>query len=330
LRWVFFVIEPHKENTDYGRRIMQSDVVAAMNECLPDITKAAEMEKKNDKKNVAENHKLELKALANGKLSCTPVAGPGGEQQLKFASGGNELLLGLNGMAVKEWKINKREWVASDGELGLGVPAFWEPVFFPLSSYQVKKIEPGGSGIIVFAEHQIRIQECQTLSGLLIRQRVEVGNDCSSLKIKTELVNNASAETGMEDLIAGFRYHNLPDCGSVIMKKQSEKVFFSRKYEKNMLFAVPGKEEAAMKMKKLFHIPDAPAAITETEAVFVSSNGKFSITMKTDPASLFAGFAVWDTPDQKAASFEPFFSPVTIKAQKSAAFSICWQAEEME
>jgi hypothetical protein len=216
-----------------------------------------------------------------------------------------------------------------DGEHGLGVPAFWEPVFFPFSGYQVKKIEPGDSGIIVVAEHQISGQECQPLRDLLIRHRIEVGGDVSSLKIKTELVNNASAETGMEDLIVGFRYHNLPACGSVIMKKQSEKVVFSRKYE-NMLFTLPGKEEAAMKMKKLFRIPDDPAAITEPEAVFISKERKISIAMKASPASEFAGFAVWDTPAQNTASFEPFFSPVTIKAQKSAVFSICWQAEEME
>lgn len=333
LRWAFFVIEPFKEKTDYGRKITVSDVNAAMNKHLPGITKAADIEKKADDAEEAENKKSELKPLSNGKLSCTPVNGPEGEQQLKFKSGDNELLLGLNGMLVKSWKINKNEFVSIDPEnkLGLGLPAFWQAPAMVIEPYHVKKFEATKSGIMIAAERTVTAKDSAPLEYITIRQKIEVDSDCGSVRFDTELLNATSDETGPRDITVGFRYHNMPlyigDGGSVVMKDSGKELIFKRKFER-MLFAMPQAAASAAQMKKLFEITVPEIKITAPEAVFISKDGKQSVTMQLAPASEFAGFACWDTPTLKSPTFEPFFNPVTIKSQQSAKYSISFEVKK--
>ncbi|OGV49212.1 MAG: hypothetical protein A2017_06000 [Lentisphaerae bacterium GWF2_44_16] len=331
LRWVFFVIKPFKEKTDYGRKITLSDVTAAMERHLPEITKAADIEKKNDAAEEAENQKSELKPLSNGKLSCTPVNGNEGEQQLKFTSGDNELLLGLNGMCIKSWKINKNEFVFSDnGKLGLGLPAFWQPPAMIMAPYHVKKFETVGTGIMIVAERPVTVKESAPLEYITVRQKIGINSDCSAVRIETELLNTSSDETGPRDITVGFRYHNIPlwigDGGSVVMKNNGKEFVFKRKFER-ILFAMPQAAASAEKIKKLFEVGNPEIGITEPEAVFVSKDNKTAVKMKLTPASAFAGFAVWDTPTLKSPTFEAFFTPVTIKSQQSAKFSMSLMQE---
>ncbi len=327
LRWAFFVIEPYNEKTDYGRKITMSDVTAAMDNHLPEITKAADVEKKNDEAEDLENRKSELKSLSSGNLSCTPGNGSEGEQQLKFKSGDNELLLGINGMAVKSWKISNREFVSIDihGKLGFGFPSFWQPPAMIMSTYHVKKIETTESGIMAVAECVITAKESVALEGITIRQKIEVGSDCSSVKIETELMNTTSDETGPRAITCGFRYHNMPLClgdgGSVVMKNDLGELVFKRKFER-MLFAMPQDSGTVAQMKKLFEIASPEINILAPEAVFVSRDNKLSASIRLTPAAVFAGFACWDVPVLKSPTFEPFFNPVTIKSQESAKYSM--------
>jgi hypothetical protein len=333
LRWAFFVIEPYKEKTNYGRKISVSDVNAAKTKHLPEITKAADIEKKNDDAEEAENKKSELKPLVNGKLSCTPVNGPEKEQQLKFKSGDNELLLGLNGMVVKSWKINKNEFVAIDpeGKLGIGLPAFWQPAEMIMAPYHVKKLETSKSGIMIIAERAITVKDSAALEYITVRQKIEVNTDCASVKFETELLNTTSAETGPRDITVGFRYHNMPLCigdgGSVVMKDAGKDLVFKRKFER-MLFAMPQSVASAPLVKKLFEIATPGIEITAPEATFISNDNKLSVTMQLTPAATFAGFAVWDTPNLKSPTFEPFFNPVTIKSQESAKYSMSLEVKK--
>lgn len=325
LRWAFFLIEPFNEKMDYGRKITQSDVVGAMKRHLPEISKAAAIEKQADDAEEAENKKSELKALSSGKLSCLPLDGPGGEQQLKFNSGDNELLLSLNGMIVKSWKINKNEFVSSDQKLGFGFPAFWHPPAKFILPYHVKKLEALPSGITIIAERTLNVRDSAALEYLTIRQKIEIACDCASVKFETELLNATSAETGPRDITAGFRYHNMPLClgsgGCIVMVNNKQKVVFNRKFER-ILFAMSPVTSSAIQVKKLFEIVIPEVEITAPEAVFISKDGKLSVRMLPGPEQSFAGFACWDTPDLRASTFEPFFNLVTIKSGQSLKYSM--------
>jgi len=310
-----------------------SDVNAAMNKHLPEITKAADIEKKADAAEEAENKKSELKPLSNGKLSCTPVNGLEGEQQLKFKSGDNELLLGLNGMLVKSWKINKNEFISidPDGKLGLGLPAFWQPAAMVIEPYHVKKFEAAKSGILIIAERTVTAKDSPALEYITIRQKIEIDSDCGSVKFDTELLNATSDETGPRDITVGFRYHNMPlyigDGGSVVMKDGEKVLIFKRKFER-MLFAMPQASGSSEQMKKLFEISAPEIKITAAEAIFISKDSKLSVAMQLAPSSTFAGFACWDTPTLKSPSFEPFFNPVTIKTKKSTKYSMSFEVKK--
>ena len=332
LRWAFFVIEPFEKNVDYGLKITPSAVIEAMKSHLPEITKAAELENKKDAAEDFENRQSELKPLSSGKLSCTPVNTPEGEQQLNFKSGENELLIGLNGMLVKSWKIGKNEVVSiePDGKFGLGFPAFWQPSATIVAPYHVKRFEATVSGITLVAERAMTAKDSPTLDYVTVRQKIEVDSACTSIRIETELLNTTSDETGPRDITVGFRYHNMPLCigdgGSVVMKENAQKVVFIRKFER-MLFAASRDSGAAASIKKLFAITAPEIKITAPEAVFISKDNKLSVAMRLSPAELFAGFACWDTPDLKSPSFEPFFSPVTIKSQESVKYSMSFEVK---
>ncbi len=332
LRWAFFVIEPFEKNADYGLKITAAAVLEAMKSHLPEITKAAEVENKKDAAEDFENRQSELKPLSSGKLSCVPVNSPGGEQQLNFKSGENELIIGLNGMLVKSWRIGKNEVVSidPDGKFGLGFPAFWRPSATIVVPYHVKKFEATDSGITVMAERAMTAKDSAALDYVIVRQRIEIDSACTAVKFETELLNNTSDETGPHDITVGFRYHNMPLCigdgGAVAMKEDAQELVFKRKFER-MLFATPRDPATAASVKKLFAITAPEIKITAPEAVFISKDNKLSVTMRLAPADLFAGFACWDTPDLKSPSFEPFFSPVTIKSQESSKYSMSFEVK---
>lgn len=332
LRWAFFVVEPFENNKAYGVKMPPSAVLKAMKEHLPEIAKEAELENKKDAAEDFENRQSELKPLSSGKLSCTPLISPEGEQQLRFKSGENELLVGLNGMLVKSWKIGKDEVVSvdPDGKFGLGFPAFWQPSATIVVPYQVKRFEATASGIVIVAERNMTAKDSPALDYLTVRQKIEVDSACSSVKFETELLNGTSDETGPRDMTVGFRYHNMPLCigdgGTVVMRENDRDVVFKRKLER-MLFATPRDSGTAASMKKLFSVTSPEIKITAPEAVFISKDNKLSLTMRLAPADLFAGFACWDTPSLKSPSFEPFFSPVTIKSQESVKYTMTFEVK---
>ena len=337
MRWAFFVIEPFREKTDYGRKIIPTDVAAAMNSHLPEITKAADIEKKRDAAEDAANQKSDLREISSGKLSCTPITGAKEEQQLKFKSGDNELLVGLNGMLVKSWKVNASELVSSEdgGKFGLGFPAFWQPSATLAIPYLVKKLEATPSGIMIVAERAITVKDLAKIPGseplefIAVRQKIEVDSDCKSVKFETELLNVSSDETGPRDITVAFRYHNMPMClgeGTVAMKDNGQEVVFKRKFQR-MLFATPQAAASVPQIKKLYEIALPKVKITAPEAVFIPKDGKPSVTMQLAPAAEFAGFASWDQPSMKVPTFEAFFNPVTIKSQKSAKYSMSFEVK---
>ena len=184
---------------------------------------------------------------------------------------------------------------------------------------------------MIIAERAITVKDSAALEYITVRQKIEVNTDCSTVKFETELLNTTSAETGPRDITVGFRYHNMPLCigdgGSVVMKNAGQDLVFKRKFER-MLFAMPQSVASAPLVKKLFEIGAPGIEITALETIFVSNDNKLSVTMQLTPAATFAGFAVWDTPNLKSPTFEPFFNPVTIKSQESAKYSMSFEVKK--
>ena len=108
--------------------------------------------------------------------------------------------------------------------------------------------------------------------------------------------------------------------GSILMT-QNGKTYTYKRNLKRMVFSV-GKTDSGMKMKKLFACTEDPVVIDNGTVILRNPASADQVTIKAYPEKLFAGYAVWDTPQHQVPTFEPFFHPVTIRNGEQAAFSI--------
>ena len=328
LRWVFFTIEKSDKAALPGKKIFPRQLKEAMKAHLPAIEKGAAEERVLDEAIEAEFRKSELRPLANGALKCTPAAGKDDSQVLLFNAGKNTLTFELQNCTLKNWTIDGILW----GE-AFGVPMFWEPANAATARYTVTKQEVVPEGIRVVAEKLFNRQNSAALEHLTIRQTILVSKDLRTLKISTELIDSHNAETGSGSFTLGFRYHFFPGNmndrkGDILMSSKGKELIFTRKM-KRQIYAL-GMTPATQKISKLFECADAPVLL-DNGTVFMRKEGaKDRVRMQGFPQKLFGGYAVWDTPDNKFPTFEPFFQPVTIKDGQKAAFSIELKAEKIK
>ena len=210
---------------------------------------------------------------------------------------------------------------------------FWQPANAAAARYTVTKQEVVPGGIRIVAEKLFNRQNSAALEHLTIRQSVLVSKDLRTLKITTELIDSHNAETGSGSFTLGFRYHFFPGNmndrkGDILMSSKGKELIFTRKL-KRQIYAF-GNTPATQKIHKLFECADAPIFI-DNGTVFMRKQGvKERVRIQAFPEKLFGGYAVWDTPDNKFPTFEPFFTPVTIRDGQKAAFSIELKAEKVK
>ncbi|MBQ9770348.1 MAG: hypothetical protein IJW23_00840 [Lentisphaeria bacterium] len=319
LKWVFFRIEPVSAEAAQLKKIAPAHVKKAMNAHLPAIRKAAAEDAVLDAATEAEYKKSELRTLVAGPLKCTPAVGKNG-QRLVFTSGKSSLSFDLHHCVIRDWNVDGTLWTPA-----FGVPSFWLPAHSGEALYQVVKQDITPDGILVTAEKLFNRKISPKLEHLKVRHSILVSRDLRTVKISTILIDAHNSETGGGGFTLGFRYQSFPanmgaKDGSILMT-QNGKTYTYKRNLKRMVFSV-GKTDSGMKMKKLFACTEDPVVIDNGTVILRNPASADQVTIKAYPEKLFAGYAVWDTPQHQVPTFEPFFHPVTIRNGEQAAFSI--------
>ena len=326
LRWAFFRIEPAGKEVSAYKKITPQQLLSAMKKRLSVIDKAAAEEKKQDDAIEEEFRKAELRTLVNGPLKCMPAPGREGGQVLNFSSGKNSLSFDLQHCAIRNWVIDGTLWSEQ-----MGRPMFWEPSNAADARYRIVRQDVEGSGITVTAERLFNRRNSAALEHLTIRQTMFVSKDLRSLKLTTELIDSHNAETGGGGFTLGFRYHFFPGnmdgrSGEILLSSGGKPYNYQRTMER-LIFA-KGKSASAAKIGKLFECHNTPLLIDKSDVSLRHKKSGDVLKIKAAPEKLFAGYAVWDTPNLKYPTFEPFFHPVSIENGKSAVFTLEMKAEK--
>ena len=317
LRWAFFRIEPAGKDNVAFENVKQNEVRTAMKKHLPEIRKQAAKDAELDALEDAEYQKAELRTLVNGALKCTALS-KGDAQSLHFTSGKNSVLLDVSQGIVRSWNVRNKELINS-----FGIPIFWKPAVSESARYRVTKQDVTPDGMIVTMERLFTSKNDAALEHLLVRHTVKVSRDLEKLTIKTALIDGHNSETGGGGFTLGFRYQCFPSNigfgGKIRMISGGKEYIYSRNMKRNV-FAV-GMTESAKIMKKLFACVDDPVLIDRSCAILEYGNA-LKVRLTAYPEKQFAGYAVWDTPNLKHPTFEPFFHPVPVTPGKPAEFGL--------
>ena len=325
LRWSFIRIEPAGKIPAAAVKVTQKDIKNAIPRHLPAIQKAAAADAKLDAKEDAEYQKAELRTLKNGPLNCTAATSAGDSQSLRFVSGKNSLLLEVSSCVIRSWNVNGRELVG-----GFGIPIFWKPASSVSAQYRMTKQDVTPEGMTVTMERLFTRKNDAALEHLLVKHTVNVSKDLEKVTMKTELIDGHNSETGGGGFTLGFRYQcfpaNIGNNGKIAMTSGGKEYIYSRNMKRN-LFSV-GMTESAKIMKKLFECVDGPVLIDNSRVRLQFADKGPVVSLKATPEKLFAGYAVWDAPDLKFPTFEPFFHPVSVSPGKPMEFSIELKVEK--
>lgn len=331
MRWAFFTIAPYDEKAEYGRAIRPIQWEKERKERENILNAAAEKEALRDRAEDREFRKSELRSMKSGMLECHPRKAKDGSQILEFTSGKNALSLTLNGMAVQNWSVNGVELLAGTRTSGFGAPAFWRPPLQIEQPFLVKDQTAIPGGLRITAERSLNKKNSPALEFLKIRQTLDVSESLEKITIRTVLINGNDSETGMASVTLGFRYHILPLClgkgGALELFAENGTPLAFRRKQERMVFAL-GTSDSAHAMKQLFQAPGNPVLIGSNLVYWRNAGVPFQVKMTTEPAKQLAGFACWDTPNLVAPTFEPFYHPVTIPAEKSVEYSISLTVEQ--
>lgn len=326
LRWAFFRVEPAALAPAMSKKVTPRQLEDASKAHLSAIQKAVKEENALDDAIEAEFRKSELRVLSKGALKCLPVTEADGSQKLLFTSGKNSLTFELNHCAVKNWKIDGSLWIDT-----MGKPMFWQPSNNAPALYKVTKQELVKEGIQVTVEKLFTRRDAAALEHLTVRSTLLVSPDLRSLKITTTLIDSHNAETGGGGFTLGFRYHLFPGnmdgkTGDILLKAKGKDLLLPRTFERHVF--AKNMSSSAQQVNKLFECTRPPVLIDNSTVFLRRGKSPDRIRLQAYPEKLFAGYAVWDTPQLPFPTFEPFFHAVSIERGKNAVFTIELKAEK--
>ncbi len=307
MRCVVYEITPGSASTN-GEFWTLKQLDSLLAERRADLEQAAIADRKYEELyGVRESTLVNLKS---GTMTCTADQAKG---LLRLSDGANTLELNCRNMSVSDWQVNGVPVVSVNGNYGWGTTAFWEPSVMFKAPYRVVKQESVDGGIRIIGELPVNNQVCVELDGLLIRQTVEVTDNCRKTTLKTELVNRSTDEAP-RPFTMGLRYHGMPmapavENGKILLYNGAQTVEHHRNFGRTMYST--GDATFEEKVTKTFGIAGQPVRITSAKAELVWP--KLTGTLFVTPADRLAGFALWDGPSQLTTTFEPCFQLVELK-----------------
>lgn len=335
LRWAFFVVEPFRENVDYGKVITPEEMDATMAERLPTIGNAMAFEKEKAAKNVAgENVGLpdysKISGIKQGALSlAVEKAEPGSAVKVALNAPESRLVIDLaKGGRISSWKASERELVFQDKTMGLAVDAFWLPVGSGrvTGPYEFESQDISDKAVSLRLKRVLTEKDNNKLAGMTLLKTITLSDSGRKLDISTEVINTTDAA-----LTFSFRYHNmsafveiLNACsGTAVMKDGEKEVTFKREFLLKMfkMRNVSDPElEAATKLDNEFRIDS-------DKVVFESPNFPFKAVHSVSRPNELFGYAFWDAGNLACSTFESLFTKVTLPPRKSWSAAVSWKLE---
>ena len=169
-----------------------------------------------------------------------------------------------------------------------------------------KKI-PGGIEIVT--EKLILDRDDPQLSGLTIRQRVQLTDKLTRISVKTSIINNT-----VRSISFGVRYNMMPAFpavkgGFTRIVSNGKAIDFKRDMNR-ALYTTGIDKVCESAVRKLFGIKTPNREITPGEFYFLAPGAQAQLFIT--PRDALAGVAVWDEGRQLAGTFEPCFKYMTL------------------
>ena len=114
--------------------------------------------------------------------------------------------------------------------------------------------------------------------------------------------------------------------GDILLKAKGKDLLLPRTFERHVF--AKNMSSSAQQVNKLFECTRPPVLIDNSTVFLRRGKSPDRIRLQAYPEKLFAGYAVWDTPQLPFPTFEPFFHAVSIERGKNAVFSIELKAEK--
>ena len=305
LRWVFFEIAPCDAPAAVAQ--MTAAVMAKEKLNLDKANKAAaDAEEARDKALMSENDFGEWKTFKSGGLSCK-VIDPKDKNFLSVTSGKNSVVINPRGLVISSWLING----VPQTEPNFSMTCFWSPGKNGMQSrnaYRVTEQKMTSQGLRITGVCVTSGRSYPAMVGMKITRILTFSKDLTSLTVET-IVSNPT-EISVNDV--GFRWYFMPsawnnsngghmEIGGEKFKRPHGYSFYKKDID-------PASETV---IRRIFLVKRPSIPIKGEILSFVAPKSR-SMKIKLQPAALFGGVAVWDTPDLFAATCEPFYKPRTI------------------
>ena len=263
---------------------------------------------------------IALKDMTSDGISCKVNTQ---KQTMTFASRKNSVVLAAREMSILDWRIDGRKLIAGNPVSGFGTAVFWEPSWQPQGAYRVVKQEKIKGGFRIVGEMYVTSSAQPHLEALNVRQAWEITDLCRKISLKTALENVSTNEAPRIHALA-LRYHCFPvaparEKGCAEIPCNREFLRYVRNFRQALFSTGDGYFETTV--GKIFRISDPVRRISAPSVVFTAP-GLPRMRITLSPAKEFAGFAVWDSPKQFCATFEPCFKKVILNSREKIEYGM--------
>lgn len=263
---------------------------------------------------------IALKDMTSDGISCKVNTQ---KQTMTFASRKNSVVLAAREMSILDWRIDGRKLIAGNPVSGFGTAVFWEPSWQPQGAYRVVKQEKIKGGFRIVGEMYVTSSAQPHLEALNVRQTWEITDLCRKISLKTALENVSANEAPRIHALA-LRYHCFPvaparENGCAEIPSNREFLRYVRNFRQALFSTGDGYFESTV--GKIFRVSEQVRRISAPSVVFAAP-GFPRMRVTLSPAKEFAGFAVWDSPKQFCATFEPCFKKVILKSREKIEYGM--------
>ncbi len=336
MRWEFFVIEPAKNNADYGETVSPEFVAAEMKKRLPAIQaayakeheKAQTWEKRyavdlNDEREATSGPSFEFGVLPNvasGKVNLTP-AGQGASAAINVSAPDYSLKLhpAQGGVITDLLTPAGLRLDTPQKDFGIGM----DTVLFPARNrfdlrrrMRVAEITPVKEGVLVVLERKLSPGDNRNLRGMVLTKRILFRPD--GFDLETILSNHSGKE-----LEITCRQHNFAPVnravngvsgtvtvgGKTFPRDMKHKLLRTGKAEPGMEKMLGMKSESISSGDMVFSAPWSPVKITATPL---------------NPEKLY-GILMWEGGSGTTAEY--LYAPVILRPGESLRSGSVWRIQ---
>ena len=333
----FLVLEPYRENSDYGTPLLLSDIkkrsegeVSELNKKFADRISQIKRLQEPDKAPAESFNESRVTALEQKNFSAV-IEENNGVKYYKMSNGRQTVLVNPSyGATVKSWRINGREMVFGEKEVGV----LCKDRFYIPQDYMNSKIL---SGVYQFVEHAVgddsigvefkRAINTGPLAGFHLSKRFRVDDGVNGFTVRYGITNGQS-----ESRTIGFWVFNCPEALRKDDRAQPSLRFGGSEYKDflsgDSLFTLSGVNIAAgfeNQIRNLLPPHCSPQKITTSKAELRGKNVTLTILPQQES---FYSYYTWSSVKCGFVTFELLFTPFRLEPGQKWETEIRYTASE--